>query len=467
MADPFNLVTQYERQLERGREPLQRFDASLQRGLEIGLQSRQRRLQEELLEGKIEEQKQQLSINDQLMQNPRKLIDEFGALTTTEDRLKFIARNAGIAASPMGAKVLEQLNGLTDSMIRQEAQSGVMQAKNARTKMLLELAVPAGVDPTDQEAMNVLLNNKATADLREEFRKNGKVLRANMITPELFPYPGVVDQSKALALMESAEDVPSIDLAEQRLKLAEERAKRPDLSPFGKELDERNRAFLAGRTEDVIRYDAKIAKDTARDGIELETNPDGTIRLRQGSIAGGPSGLQPATRTALEQKLMAQRELNEGLTRLISTGAEKNFGVAGALGSKILDEWVANLPGMDWVANEGRIRDRAKNEQLKSVTLRAIQDERGNLSEGDVRRVNLLLPDSGILKVSPAKARALWKELLQTVRSQARRTGEALNRPELWAYPEQELINLPDIFPETVTNEQIAAELNRRGVPKR
>lgn len=461
MADPFNLVTQYERQLERGREPLQRFDSSLQRGLEIGLQSRSRRLQEELLQGKVDEQNQMLSINEQLMQNPRKLIDEFGALTTTDERLKFLARNSGIAATPMGARVLEQFNGLTDSMIRQEAQSGVMQAKNARTKLLLELAIPAGVDPTDQEAMNVLLNNKATADLREEFRKNGKVLRANMISPELFPYPGVVDQSKALALMESAEDVPSIDLAEQRLKLAEERANRPDLSAFGKMVQERNQALLAGDADTVRLYDAEMSEK----GIQVRTNPDGTVEITQGAIS--PSGIEKTTKAQLEQKIMSQRELADGLTRLLSTGAEENFGVAGAVGSKLLDDWVSNLPGLRWVADSGRIRDRALNNRLKNIAIRAVQDERGNLSEGDQRRINLLFPSDGVLSVSPPKARVLWNEMLGSVKNTAKRSGETIGRPELWAYPQQELLSLPDIFPETVTNEQVAAELNRRGVPKR
>lgn len=443
MADPFNLVTQYERQLERGREPLQRFDSSLQRGLDIGLQSRTRKLQEELLEGKVEEQKRQLSINDQLMQNPRKLIDEFGALTTTDERLKFLAKNAGIAASPMGAKVLEQLSGLTDSMIRQEAQSGVMQAKNARTKMLLELAVPAGVDPTDQEAMNVLLNNKATADLQKRFLDNKKVLRADMITPDLFPYPGVVDEMKALALMERADDT-TIE----------------PLSNFGKMTAERNALLAMGDTEGVARYDAEMAPK----GFTFETTPDGRSILTQGPISG--SGVERTTKAQIEQRLGAMEELNLGVSELLAEGAQRHFGVIGALGNKIQDEMLANIPGIQ--ANEARVKARAKNARLRQLAARSLGEEKGALSEGDVRRMALLFPPDGILSISPSKAESLWEEIQVASRDRAKRLGEQIGQPAIWAYSVNELRNLPDVFP-NITARDIAAELlrreKRRGLP--
>lgn len=461
MADPFNLVTQYERQLERGREPLQRFDASLQRGLEIGLQNRTRKLQEELLAGKIEEQKQQLSINEQLMQNPRKLIDEFGALKTTDERLAYIAKNAGIAATPAGQRVLDQLSGIADSIAKRETQSAVFQAKLLKAKKMAEVAARYGVDPTDPNDMAYALRADGIEQMAEEARKVGRELTAADIPDDAFDDAGRIDPKRRLQIINAAPLTPQLQFSEDRLKLAEGRADRPDLSAFGKMVQERNAAMLAGDRDTVRLYDAEMSEK----GIQVRTNPDGTVEITQGAIS--PSGIEKTTKAQLEQKIMSQRELAEGLTRLLSTGAEKNFGVAGAVGSTLLDSWVANLPGMDWVANSGRIRDRALNNRLKNIAIRAVQDERGNLSEGDQRRINLLFPSDGVISVSPPKARVLWSEMLGSVKNTAKRSGETIGRPELWAYSQQELLSLPDLFPETVTNEQIAAELNRRGVPKR
>lgn len=88
-------------------------------------------------------------------------------------------------------------------------------------------------------------------------------------------------------------------------------------------------------------------------------------------------------------------------------------------------------------------------------------NERGQISEGDRKRVELLFPSNGILDVAPPTAKAMWKGMVDEIKSRARREGEMINKPNLWAYDLEGLRTLPDLFPD-VTKDEIKKEFHRR-----
>lgn len=205
---------------------------------------------------------------------------------------------------------------------------------------------------------------------------------------------------------------------------------------------------------------SNIQAQTAKTGTTIFDPATGKPLVQIGGKQpnGAPAGLQ----AEVTGKVVAQKRLVEGLQGLMETGADQFFGPAAKLSNLWYDKLYSNVaPG---TADPTRIQAFQKNNELRSAAIRALTDDKGQLSEGDQRRVAKLFPAEGIFNGSPSEARALWDGLINSAKGNARRLGESIGDIQLWAYTDEELASLPRMFPDKVRAEDIIAEWKRRGI---
>lgn len=337
MADPFNLVTQYERQLAGVGEASRAFPAAFQSGFAMGSQRRSQRAQERLLNEQIRGLETQNSINEQLLQNPAKLVDDFGDLKTTEERLQFLAKNAGIAATPAGAKVLQQLEGIADSMARREVNSIEYQAKAGAAKRAAEIAIKHGVDPSDPVAMKSAMRAESAEQFLKLLSDNDRQPAPNLITDDLFDESDRLNMGVALARIEEAPLKESLQLQRERLD-AEIDARsnpKPDKPPAAiqeadliTELQEKI-ASTADPSEKarLQRRLENIQVQTAPSGMEI-TTADGTV-IRQGKGVGS-GGKETEAQSNARIYASRMRESEDIFSELGSEGFDPTSWFSGA-----------------------------------------------------------------------------------------------------------------------------------------
>lgn len=163
-------------------------------------------------------------------------------------------------------------------------------------------------------------------------------------------------------------------------------------SAFGKLLSEREEARLRGDSEAVRLYDAMLEKQTAATGMQVTTNPDGTMTLTQGPL---PQKLPSSVTAKAEERMTKNQKVVEELNSLSRTLRPQDIGVKGVLGETVLD---AILPQFGIPsADAKRMDNRTKLKAAKEGALRMVSDD-SRFSNADRKAIEDILPNAGLFE---------------------------------------------------------------------
>lgn len=182
-----------------------------------------------------------------------------------------------------------------------------------------------------------------------------------------------------------------IGLAQARTA-AELSPKATTTSALGKLLSEREEARRQGNAEAVKLYDAMLEKQTAATGMQVTTNPDGTMTLTQGPL---PQKLPSSVTAKAEERMTKNQKVVEELNSLGRTLRPQDIGVKGVIGEAVLDEILPQfgVPSSD----AKRMDNRTKLKAAVEGALRQVSDD-SRFSNADRAAIKDILPNAGVME---------------------------------------------------------------------
>lgn len=168
------------------------------------------------------------------------------------------------------------------------------------------------------------------------------------------------------------------------------REKTDRVSPFKQLINERNDAFTAGDKESVALFDAKLQKEVQSTGLQIKTNPDGSVEVFQGPQK--PTG--GAASKVAERLSQTQKGLEE-LNSLQSSLRPEDVGIKGVIGENVFDRILPQfgIPSSD----VARMDNRTKLKTLAEGLMRQVSAD-SRFSNADREAIKQILPSPGVVE---------------------------------------------------------------------
>lgn len=285
------------------------------------------------------------------------------------------------------------------------------------------------------EAVKSTLSADRITEMEAYHNSRNELLKSQLTAKENAAGSPVGKLLDDLRLARERGDTEGISALQKSIELETSNAKEWGPSEVQRLLNERARAIESGRIDDTRILDAALQKATSTRSITTRIDPaTGEVTITEGTQDVG--GLEKTTKAQIEQKLLSQETLVNGLNELLSSGASQYFGPQGAIGNLLVDKLFANVYGD--AVNPERVSSRQKLQGLKNIAVRALSDDRGQLSRQDQERVERLFPTGGYVG-SPAEADILLRELADELKKRAVTLGRTVGKVPAWSMTDDEL----------------------------
>lgn len=158
-----------------------------------------------------------MSLEDTLLQNVGGLLQEFGGLSSTEERFNFLQKNAGLTVIPKGAQLFSQLTQLTGQIALNESRLLKTQVANFQAKDQAELITDYGADANNPESFIGARKKRAFAQIVKQ--NDGKRVLSKPPDDIYLPNGGLDPVQSELWL----NTLPLNEATQQRLDMSQKR----------------------------------------------------------------------------------------------------------------------------------------------------------------------------------------------------------------------------------------------------
>lgn len=182
-------------------------------------------------------------------------------------------------------------------------------------------------------------------------------------------------------------------------------------------------AEARGDQEVAALHKARLTKLTQSTGMTIKTNPDGTMELVQGPMAGAEGQLTKPNQTKVQASLKDSLEAIDTSKELLKVISPSTVGARAAVENVVFDKVLAQK--FPELANKDRAKATVLASSLRSRVVRMNKTD-GNISEKERGEILKAFPQINAPLDSPENARNVVRESTQLAATHAVRDALAL-----------------------------------------
>jgi hypothetical protein len=362
---------------------------------------------------------QQLSVDETLQRDLGTIGQEIGKLKTSQDIFSWVGKNAAMAASPIGHKVLTSIEDTGKRMADIESRSAAHIAAVEMAKKKADVMVRYNLPPdaTPEQWGNANANDATEAFTEHAAVKLGKDV-SGLISPQDFDKNGNWIPGAQQRILSQAPRSESLQVREDRLN-----RQAGTLSSIGKELQDYKALVASGDTENANLIKAKIVADADKNGVAIEFDDQGhPTRIN----IGGKSTTPPGITTRVEKTINAAADLVEYGNDLVRLATDSdNVGIWGNA-RRFAEQWGGQF-GMQ--VNAQSAFDYASATALFRAGATQVLKSDSQIAEPERRELLNRVADAKLGESSAsaiAETRYIQRKVAESARRQALRAGRPL-----------------------------------------